>query len=51
MPVFRRRQSMFVIRLAQWPLLILFVGTVALTVSFTLSAWFNSDEYVFHLRR
>jgi hypothetical protein len=42
---------MFVIRLAQWPLLILFIGVIAMAVSFTIGAWFNTDEYVFHLQR
>ncbi len=42
---------MFVIRLTQWPLLIVFVGLVASMVSFAAGSWFNSDEYLFHVIR
>lgn len=42
---------MFVIRLFQWPCVVIAVCILALMISVAAGAWFNTDEYVFHLQR
>jgi hypothetical protein len=51
MSIFRWGQSMFVIRLLQWPLMILIIGITSLAISVAAGAWFNSSEYLFHVIR
>lgn len=42
---------MFMIRLMQWPAMILMVAVVAMLMSAAAGVWFNTDEYVFHLNQ
>jgi hypothetical protein len=42
---------MFVVRMLQWPLVILFVITLSLALPYLFCTWFNADEYLLHLQR
>jgi hypothetical protein len=42
---------MLIVRLLQWPFLLILISLSAMMFSLSLSAWFHADEYIFHVTR